>query len=651
MRNLLALLLILLAAGCHSTKENSTYSTYPIQDVKLSQVKLTDSFWLPRIQLIQNTVISHAFDKCNTEGRIENFQTAHRVMNGGEGKVRGTMPFDDTDVYKILEGVAYSLVNNPNPALEKYSDSIISIIALGQEPDGYLTTWRTIDPMNPTSEWVPGGPRWDHLEISHELYNSGHLFEAASAYHWATGKDNLLNIALKNADLLVEVFGDNGMNAVPGHQIVETGLIKLYNITGKEDYLKLSKKFLDLRGDTSTRNIWGATNIQDHKPVLQQNEAVGHAVRAVYMYAGMTDIAVMYNDSDYVNAVNTLWDNMTDKKMYLTGGIGARHHMEEFGDNYELPNLTAYSETCAAIGSVYWNERLFRMTGDAKYFDLLERTLYNGVIAGISLDGTHFFYPNPLESDGKFEFNKGSCTREEWFDCSCCPTNLIRFIPYVPSLIYATEGKDLYVNLFMGNEASLKLNDKEVQISQTTNYPMDGKINIEVSPAQPSEFTMKVRVPGWVNSDIVPSALYHYVDEKPINYTVAINGETITPDVNNGYIDIKRKWKKGDQIELDFPMHVRQVVADTKVENLQNQIALEYGPFVYCAEMIDNPTDFDNIRLNNNDNYQVIRQTEMLGDINSIELKDNGNSYTFIPYYSWANRGVDKMKVWFPQAN
>ena len=321
MRNILAFFLLLATIGCQSVKDNSTPPDYPIQDVKLSQVKLTDSFWLPRIQLIQNTVISHAFDKCDTEGRIENFQTAHRVMNGGEGKVRGTMPFDDTEVYKILEGVAYSLINKPNPELERYSDSIISVIALGQEPDGYLTTWRTIDPLHPTSEWVPGGPRWDHLEISHELYNSGHLFEAASAYHWATGKDNLLNIALKNADLLVEVFGDNGMNAVPGHQIVETGLIKLYNITGKEDYLKLSKKFLDLRGDESTRNVWGATNIQDHKPVLQQDEAVGHAVRAVYMYAGMTDIAVMYKDSDYVNAVNTLWDNMTDKKMYITGGI------------------------------------------------------------------------------------------------------------------------------------------------------------------------------------------------------------------------------------------------------------------------------------------------------------------------------------------
>ena len=649
MRNLLALLLFLLTAGCQSTKESSTHPDYPIQDVKLSQVKLIDSFWLPRIQLIQNKVIVHAFDKCDTEGRIENFKTAHRVMNGGVGKTLGTMPFDDTDVYKILEGVAYSLINNPNPALEQYSDSIISIIAMGQEPDGYLTTWRTIDPEHPTSEWVPGGPRWSHLEISHELYNSGHLFEAASAYHWATGKDNLLNIALKNADLLVEVFGDNGINAVPGHQIVETGLIKLYNITGNEEYLKLSKKFLDLRGDASAREIWGATNIQDHKPILVQDEAVGHAVRAVYMYAGMTDIAVMYNDTNYLNAVNTLWDNMTDKKMYLTGGIGSRHHMEEFGDNYELPNLTAYSETCAAIGSVYWNERLFRLTGDAKYYDLLERTLYNGVIAGISLDGTHFFYPNPLESDGQFAFNKGSCTREEWFDCSCCPTNLIRFIPYVPSLIYATEGKDLYVNMFMGNEANFKLDGNDLKISQRTNYPMDGKVAIQVSPNKTEEFTMKIRVPGWINNEITPSALYQYANELPMNYTVAINGKAITPELNNGYIDITRRWKKDDKIELDFPMRVRQVVANEQVENLQNQMALEYGPFVYCAEMIDNPVEFDSIQLSKHDFYKINRIPEMLGDVNLIEIDADGKNYTFIPYYTWANRGVDKMKVWFPQ--
>lgn len=649
MKNILPIITLLMFMGCHSKKDTNVYSDYPIQDVKLSQVKLTDSFWLPRIQLIQNKVIAHAFEKCHTEGRIENFQTARKVMNGDEGHTRGTMPFDDTDVYKVLEGVAYSLINNPNPALEAFSDSIISIVAMGQEPDGYLTTWRTIDPLHPTSEWVPGGPRWDHLEISHELYNSGHLFEAASAYHWATGKDNLLNIALKNADLLVNVFGDSTRHAVPGHQIVETGLIKLYNITGNENYLKLSKKFLDLRGDTTVREIWGATNIQDHKPVLQQNEAVGHAVRAVYMYAGMTDIAVLYNNPDYLNAVHTLWDNMTDKKMYITGGIGSRHHLEEFGDNYELPNLTAYSETCAAIGSVYWNERMFRMTGDAKYYDLIERTLYNGVISGISLDGTHFFYPNPLESDGEFAFNKGSCTREEWFDCSCCPTNLIRFIPYVPNLIYATEGNQLYVNMFMGNEANLKLNDKDIKVTQTTNYPMDGNVALQISTPTPEDFILKIRVPGWAKDEIASSELYQYANIKPTYYSIIINDEVIIPKITDGYISLERTWRNDDKINLYFPMQVRQVVADTQIDNLQNQMALEYGPFVYCAEMVDNPNSFDDIHLSTNYDYNVVRKPDMLGDINLITVKGEDKNYTFIPYYTWANRGANRMQVWFPE--
>ena len=648
MKNVVWLSCLLLLSGCHTEQTAITETGYPIRDVKLNQVKLTDNFWLPRIQLIQNEVIAHAFDKCESEGRMDNFLIAENVMQGIPGEARGKMPFDDTDVYKILEGVAYSLINNPNPALEQYSDSIITIIARGQEPDGYITTWRTIDPEHPTSDWVPGGPRWSHLEISHELYNSGHLFEAAAAYHWATGKDELLNIALRNADLLVDVFGTNAYNAVPGHQIAETGLIKLYHITGKAEYLQLAKKFLDLRGDATKREIWGASNIQDHLPVLAQKEAVGHAVRAVFMYAGMTDIAAIYKASDYLEAVRTLWHIMTEKKMFLTGGIGARHHIEEFGDNYELPNLTAYSETCASIGSVYWNERLFRMTGDSKYYDIIERTLYNGVIAGISLDGTHFFYPNPLESDGKFGFNKGALTREAWFDCSCCPTNLIRFIPYVPNLIYATEGNNLYVNLFMGNEARIALPEQEVQISQTTNYPLDSKIRMDINPAQSGDFTLKVRIPGWALNETVPGSLYQYADDKTAYYSVAINGETLDAALNNGYLEINRIWSANDFLEIDLPMQVRRVIADAQIENLQQHIALEYGPFVYCAEEIDNQDHFDAIRFSADDDYQVDQVSDFLGGIISIRQKNGDRINTFIPYYTWSNRGIGRMKVWFP---
>ena len=412
-------LLLSAAALCLAACQPSTdRAGYPIQQVNLTQVELTDAFWLPRIQTIQKKTIQYAFGKCDSEGRFENFQTAARVMKGGKGTVRGSMPFDDTDVYKTIEGAAYSLVSAPDAALRQYVDSIIAIVALGQEADGYLTTWRTINPMRPPADWVQPGERWSFLAMSHELYNSGHLFEAATAHYRATGQRNFLDIAIRNADLLVNVFGDTATYEVPGHEIVETGLIKLYNITRNENYLKLSRKFLDLRGDATRRQIRGPYS-QDHLPVTQQDEAVGHAVRAVYLYAGMTDIAAIYRDTAYRKAIHALWENMTNKKMYLTGGLGARHAGEAFGDNYELPNLTAYSETCAAIGGVYWNERLFRLTGESRYYDVLERTLYNALIAGISLEGTEFFYPNPLEADGRYPFNQGWKTRQPWFDCSC----------------------------------------------------------------------------------------------------------------------------------------------------------------------------------------------------------------------------------------
>lgn len=647
MKKILLTICVLAVIACNKTEKPATYSGYPIEAVKLNQVKLTDDFWLPRIQSIQRKVISYAFDKCETEGRLENFVVAGKVIHGGEGCAHGKMPFDDTDVYKTLEGVAYSLINNPDPVLEAYADSVITVIKQGQEPDGYLTTWRTINPMKPTSGWVAPGPRWSHLDISHELYNSGHLFEAAAAHYWATGKRNLLDIALKNADLLLSVFGDSTNNAVPGHQIVETGLVKLYQITGKEDYLHLAKKFLDLRGDSSKREIWGAENIQDHLPVLKQEEAVGHAVRAVYMYAGMTDIAAIYEDAAYLQAVHTLWDNMVNKKMYVTGGIGSRHHQEAFGDNYELPNLTAYSETCAAIGSVFWNERLFRLTGDAKYYDIVERTMYNALIAGISLEGTEFFYPNPLESDGQFAFNKGACTREPWFDCSCCPTNLIRFIPYVPNLIYATEGEDVYVNLFMSNKASVPVGEKTVQIEQTTNYPWDGNIAINISPDEKCRFNLKVRIPGWATNQPVPGTLYQYADKPSGEYTVLLNGEPVQGQLNKGYLEINREWAGSDKIELIFPMQVRHIVADEKVEDLKNVTSIEYGPFVYCAEEIDNKGYFDKISFSQDDTFSVEKTAGFLGGINLIKKKEDGRELSFIPYYTWSNRGIGRMKVWF----
>ncbi|MDR2628170.1 MAG: glycoside hydrolase family 127 protein, partial [Dysgonamonadaceae bacterium] len=613
---------------------------YRIQQVKQNKVTLTDDFWLPKIRTIQEKTIAYAFDKCRSEGRLENFKTAGDVWRGkvrqGEVSARGAMPFDDTDVYKTIEGAAWSLINAPNPALNNYLDSIIGMIAYGQEPDGYLTTWRTINPKHPTANWVKtNGDRWNGLDMSHELYNSGHLFEAAAAHYWATGKRNFLDIALKNADLLVKVFGDTANYEIPGHQIVETGLIKLYQIAGKKDYLRLAKKFLDLRGDSRHRSIRGAYS-QDHLPVTGQDEVVGHAVRAVYMYAGMTDIAALYGDKAYRNAVHKLWDNMTGNKMYITGGLGARHSGEAFGDNYELPNLTAYSETCAAIGGVYWAERMFRLTGEAQYVDILERMLYNGVIAGISLGGTEFFYPNPLEADGAYKFNQGYCTRASWFDCSCCPTNLIRFIPFIPNMIYAVHKDTVYVNLFMSNRAEIPVGNETVTIEQQAEYPRNGNIKIRVKTGHnsPLPFTLKIRIPSWVQNTPVPGGLYAYADQEQTQ-------SSHTPNASDGYYTVTRTWTSGDSLALNFPMKVRTVKARPEVKDDAGKISVEYGPLVYCMEEIDNPATFD--KPLHPQSFHIVRQLDLLGDVNVIR----DGEFTLIPYYAWSNRGVGKMKVFF----
>ncbi|MEJ2567753.1 MAG: glycoside hydrolase family 127 protein, partial [candidate division WOR-3 bacterium] len=387
-------------------KGKGSKSFYPITPVPFTNVTLTDNFWSGRIETNRTVTIPYGFEKCEKEGRIRNFERAGGLL---EGKYEGKMPFDDSDIYKIIEGASYSLTVHPDSELEKYIDGIIEKIAAAQEEDGYLCTWKTIDPDTAPAWWVKPGPRWYTLGASHELYNAGHMYEAAVAHYRATGKKNFLNIALKNADLITKTFGPGKKSEVPGHQIIETGLVKLYQVTKYKKYLDMAKFFLDQRGNARGHELYGAYS-QDHKPVTEQEEAVGHAVRAVYMYSGMTDIAGITKDPSYMRAVDKLWENVVSKKLYITGGIGARHEGESFGDNYELPNLTSYNETCAAIGNIYWNHRMFLLHGDAKYIDVLERTLYNGMISGVSIEGNTFFYPNCLESDGKYKFNQGSST-------------------------------------------------------------------------------------------------------------------------------------------------------------------------------------------------------------------------------------------------
>ena len=621
-----------------------TLSDYPISAVDIKNVEINDAFWLPKIKIIQDTTIQYAFKKCEEEGRMENF-----LIAGGrkKGPVRGKMPFDDTDVYKIIEGASYSLISRPNPALAAYLDSIISIIKIGQEPDGYLTTWFTIDRMHPPAWWAQPSPnRWDHEESNHELYNSGHLFEAAAAHYRATGKQNFLKIALKNADLLVASFGPDKLRVPPGHQIVETGLIKLYHITNNPQYVELARFFLELRGDSTSHKLYGEYS-QDHLPVTKQTEAVGHAVRAMYMYAGMTDIAAIYQDSAYFEALMKIWENIVTKKMYLTGGVGARHDGEAFGDNYELPNLTAYNETCAAIGSVYWNQRLFRLTGDAQYYDIIERTLYNGLISGISLDGKKFFYPNPLESDGKYQFNQGACTRQPWFDCSCCPTNIIRFLPSVPELIYATIADSVYINLYISSNADIIVNQKKIEIIQQTDYPWHGKINITVNPEKKTTFTLKLRVPGWARNEVVPGDLYKYIAENPEKVSLLVNGKDENGVLDKGYIEITRKWTRGDKIELTLPLAVRKVIAHEKVADDVNKIAFECGPIVYCAEEIDNHR-ISEITVPLDTKLNITKGAVLTENVNILRGKVDNQELILIPYYVWSNRGVGKMKVWLP---
>ena len=627
-----------------SKNENTNdLASYSIEPVDIKNVKLTDEFWLPIVKRVQEKTIEYAIQKCTEEGRFDNFLIAGGQM---EGTVKGFMPFDDSDVYKIIEGASNSLISAPNEPLEKLLDSLIGIVKVGQEKDGYLTTWRTIDPAKPPATWVKvdKGVRWEYLAMSHELYNAGHMFEAAVVHYKATGKRNFLDIALKNADLMVKTFGveDNKIHAVPGHQIIETGFIKLYEVTKKEAYLDLAKYFLDNRGNPENHESFGPY-AQDHIPVIEQDEVVGHAVRAVYMYAGMSDIAAIKNDSSYSNAVNNLWSNMVDKKMYITGGIGAKHDGEAFGENYELPNLTAYNETCASIGSVYWNHRLHKSSGDVKYFDVIERTLYNGLISGLSLDGTNFFYPNPLESDGVYKFNQGACTRKSWFNVSCCPTNIVRFIPSISGLLYSKEHNTVYVNLYASSNASLVLENNNVKIIQETKYPLNGKITLTISPEKKSEFTVKFRIPGWSRNEVLPSDLYEYSNPLENENSIKINDKEISIESNNGYYSITKKWKKGEKVTLDFPMKVRKVIADEKIEDDKNKMALEYGPIVYAIEEVDNKNNFDAISISSLDKFTV-KQESILGGINTL----NNENLKAIPYYTWSNRGVGKMKVWLP---
>ena len=602
---------------------------YPIGQVPFTDVKVSDTFWGQRLRASREVTIPLAFSKCEETGRYDNFVRATKPDSTYHV---GGFPFDDTDVYKTIEGASYLLQTYPDPKLEAYIDSVLVLVAAAQEPDGYLNTARQMNPWHPHA-WV-GPERWSEVEGgSHEFYNLGHMVEGAVAHWQATGKRNFLDIAMKYADCVIREIGDGEgqLERVPGHQIAEMALCKLYLATGEKKYLDQAKYFLDKRGTTSVRNPYS----QSHLPVTEQDEAVGHAVRAEYMYSGMADVAALTGEQAYIDAIDRIWENIVTKKLYLTGGVGSRYDGEAFGDNYELPNLTSYCETCAAIGNVYTNYRMFLLHGDAKYIDVLERTLYNGVLSGVSLDGGTFFYPNPLESDGRHH-------REPWFGCACCPSNICRFIPSVPGYIYAAQGKDLYVNLYVDNTMTHQLEGRAVTLSQHTDYPWSGEVRVTVDENRAGRFTLRLRIPGWVRGEVVPGDLYAFADDRPSGYRVSLNGEAVPGELQDGYFCISRDWKAGDEVALSLDMEPRFVRANEAVEADRGRLAVECGPLVYCAEWPDNEQDVLQASVSADDLLTEEFRGELLGGLRVI--RDGG--LTLIPYYAWNHRGPGKMEVW-----
>ena len=639
---------------------------YPIQPVAFNQVHLSDNFWLPRLKINETVTIPASFERCEKTGRVKNFVMAAEHS----GKFCTIYPFDDTDIYKTIEGASYSLSLFPDPKLEKYVDSLIAIIGKAQEPDGYLYTARSIDPQHPQA-WA-GPTRWvNERKLSHELYNAGHLYEAAVAHYQATGKKSLLNIALKNANLVCSVFGPaaNKRHTAPGHEIVEMGLVKLYRVTGEEKYLKTAKYFVEERGrdvhyDSTSNDEWkNGMYWQDNIPVIDQTEAEGHAVRAGYLYSAMADVAALTGDKKLLQAVDTIWDNLVSKKLYVQGGAGAVGDGERYGDDYQLPNTTAYNETCAAVANVFWNERMFLLHGDAKYIDVLEKILYNGLISGIGLDGKSFFYTNAMQVTNSFTHPDLEPERSGWFPCSCCPTNLVRLLPSVPGYIYAQRDDRVYANLFISSNVNLKVENKEVAISQQNNYPWNGDLKFVVDPKSSFDFSMLIRIPGWAQNEAMPSDLYSFENTSVEKVSITVNGKEVSYQMQNGYAVLNRKWKKNDVIEVKLPMEVRRVIANLKVKNDIDKVALQRGPIMYCAEWVDNNGKASNIVMPANTQFQseynpyLLNGVETLhAEVPAVIIKDHGESittqkqkFTAIPYYAWANRGKGEMMLWFPE--
>lgn len=603
-----------LLQGCQTSKEDIKEQPLKmIEQIDFSHVKINDNFWSPRLSKHVSATLPVCIDQIeNQTGRIRNFENAAK----GEGEHSGIF-FDDSDVYKALEGMAYSLINNPDPELEKNADEWIDKFAAAQQPDGYINTFYTLTGLD---------KRWTNMD-KHEMYCAGHMIEAGVAYYQATGKRKLLDVCIRMTDHMMSQFGPGKRHWVPGHEEIELALVKLYQTTQEQKYLDFAYWLLEERGHghgtMGDEGKWDPVYYQDIVPVRRLTDISGHAVRCMYLYCGMADVAALKNDTGYIAAIDRLWDDVVHRNMYITGGIGSSRDNEGFTEDYDLPNLDAYCETCASVGMVLWNQRMNQLTGDSKYIDILERSLYNGALAGISLGGDRFFYVNPLES-------KGDHHRQEWYGCACCPSQLSRFLPSIGNYIYASSDDALWVNLYIGNTGQIRIGETDILLTQETDYPWDGSVKLTISTSQPLEKEIRLRIPNWCKT-----------------YDLSINGKRINVSEEKGYAVIK-DWKSQDVIALDMDMPVEIVAADPHVKENFGKRAIQRGPLVYCMEEIDNPVYFDQIQLSPSTTFQTAFVSDILNGIKTIKTNGRAQSATFIPYYAWDNRKAGKMRVWIP---
>lgn len=586
------------------------------EPVGFAHIKISDSFWAPRLKAHATATLPICIEQTEIKtGRIRNFEKAA----AGQGTHEGIY-YDDSDVYKVLEGMAYSLVNNPNPELEKKCGEWIDKIAAAQQPDGYLNTYYTLTGID---------QRWTDME-KHEEYCAGHLIEAAVAYFHATGKQELLDVAIKLADHMDREFGPGKKHWVVGHQEPELALVKLYRVTGNTRYVDLAYWMLEERGRGHGRGrIWtdpkfGAAYCQDDVPVRALSDITGHAVRAMYLYTGMADVNTFKPEANYLPALTRVWDDVVNRNMYITGGIGSSRSNEGFTVDYDLPNETAYCETCASIGMVFWNHRMFLLTGESQYMNVLERSLYNAALDGVSLSGDRFFYVNPLASEGNHH-------RKEWYGTACCPSNISRLLPSLGDYLYAVEGNRVWVNLYVASEGRFTVQGEELLIEQQTNYPWSGDIQITLKKVAPKPMELQMRIPEWNKQ-----------------FRVMINGDKVKATRNRfGYVSILREWKPGDRVELKLDMPIEVVSADPRVKANEGKRAIQRGPLVYCLEEADIPgVDFSSVQFSARTVFEAIPNSGVLNNVTLIRAKNLPTPVTLIPYYAWDNRTAGKMKVW-----